>query len=367
VYKMKGRAAVPLILTILAVYLALPVGAFAQASVPEGAASYPEGLVHTVVEGDTLWDLAAKHLGSPWKWPELWERNRFFTNPHYIYPGIRIVIFPPPPKEYVLPASETPPADSAASAEAPAPVAAEVAKPSAPPAVPKAPTLDISPSDFVRAGEFLKEMPKGIGRIRAAEEPKVAFSEGDRVFLKLDKEIPAGQLLGVYRVRGPITAPAGRPVTGYARYLVGLVQVKGKGNGETFGVVRKSFEDLSRQDQLSEEIPSYAPVPLSPGAAGLEATVISGQWENEELATGNFVFLNRGAGAGVAVGNVFRLVEDGGKAAGALSGREPGIQVDVGQAVVVRVSQEFSTAYIVKSYLSFPAGVTAIRGAEAAR
>jgi len=366
VYKMKGRAAVLLVLTIIAVYLALPVGAFAQASSPEGAASYPEGLVHTVVEGDTLWDLSAKHLDSPWKWPELWERNRFLTNPHYIYPGIRIVIFPPPPKEYALPAAEPPTAVSAAPAEAPAPAEAEVAKPSTPPAVPKVPTLDIPPSEIVRAGEFLKERPKGIGSIRAAEEPKVAFSEGDKVFLKLEKEIPAGQLLGVYRVRGPITAPAGRPVTGYARYLVGLVQVKGRESGEIFGVVRKSFEDLNREDQLSEEIPSYTPVPLSPGAAGLEATVISGQGENKELATGNFVFLNRGSGAGIAVGNVFRLIV-GGSDTAALSGLEPGIRVEVGQAVVVRLSPEFSTAYIVKSFTSFPAGVTAIRGAQEAR
>ena len=147
---------------------------------------------------------------------------------------------------------------------------------------------------------------------------------------------------------------------------MGLVQVKGSESGEVFGVVRKSFEDLNREDQILEEIPSYTPVPLSPGAAGLEATVISGQGENKELATGNFVFLNRGSGAGIAMGNVFRLIQGGGDSA-ALSGLEPGIRVDVGQAVVVRVSPEFSTAYIVKSFLSFPAGVTAIRGAEGPR
>jgi len=360
---MKGRAAVLSVLAILGSSVSLPAGSYAQDPPPAGAESYPEGLVHTVIEGDTLWDLSAKYLGSPWKWQEIWERNRFVTNPHYIYPGIDIVVFPPPAKEYALPVTEPPPEEAAAPPEV-----EEAAIPSAPaPAPPKIPMLDISPSDYVRAGEFVREKPKGIGRIRAAEEPKVAFSEGDRVFLKMKKEIPAGQLLGVYRVRGPITARGDRPVTGYARYLVGLVQVKGKENGEAFGVVRKSFEDLSRQDQISEEIPSYAPVPISPGAAGLEASVISGQGENAELATGNFIFLNRGSGAGVAVGNVFRLVKDGGKMSGAHSGREPGIRVDVGQAVVVRVSPEFSTAYIEKSFQSFPAGVTAIRGAEGVR
>ncbi len=360
---MKGRAAVLSVLAILGSSVSLPVGSHAQDPPRGGAESYPEGLVHTVVEGDTLWDLSAKYLGSPWKWQEIWERNRFVTNPHYIYPGIDIVVFPPPAKEYALPVTEPSPAEAAAP-----PVEEEAAKLSAPaPAPPKIPMLDISPSDYVRAGEFVRERPKGIGRIRAAEEPKVAFSEGDKIFLKMKKEIPAGQLLGVYRVRGPITARGDRPVTGYARYLVGLVQMKATENGEAFGVVRKSFEDLSREDLLSEEIPSYAPVPISPGAAGLEASVISGQGENAELATGDFIFLNRGSGAGVAVGNVFRLVEYGGKSTAAVSGREPGIRVDVGRAVVVRVSPEFSTAYIEKSFQSFPAGVTAIRGVEGGR
>ena len=61
----------------------LPLGAFAQEAPAETAKS-SEGIVHTVVAGDTLWDLSAKYLGSPWKWTEIWERNRFLTNPHYI-------------------------------------------------------------------------------------------------------------------------------------------------------------------------------------------------------------------------------------------------------------------------------------------
>lgn len=354
---MNGRAAVLLGLAVLAFSFALPGTGVSQESSTAEVEPHPEGLVHTVVEGDTLWDLSAKYLGSPWKWQELWERNRFVTNPHYIYPGIDIVVLPPPAKEYALAVTEPPPAEPVAP---PAEVAADLPTPVF--AAPPAPMLDISPSEYVRAGEFVREKPKGIGHIRAAAEPKVAYSEGDRVYLKLDKEIPVGQLLGVYRVRGRISGPDNRPITGYARYLVGLIQVKGVENGEVYGIVRSSFEDLSRDDQISEEIPSYAPVPISPGAPGLHATVISGQWENRELATGNFIFLDRGADAGVAVGNSFRLLEEGKKKGAALSAGEPGIRIDVGQAVVVRISREFSTAYVVKSFLSFPAGAIAVRG-----
>ena len=39
----------------------------------------------TIVEGDTLWDLAIKHLEDPLKWPEFRQYNTF-TNPDRIYP-----------------------------------------------------------------------------------------------------------------------------------------------------------------------------------------------------------------------------------------------------------------------------------------
>ena len=39
----------------------------------------------TIVKGDTLWGLAAKHLEDPEKWPEFKQYNTF-TNPDRIYP-----------------------------------------------------------------------------------------------------------------------------------------------------------------------------------------------------------------------------------------------------------------------------------------
>lgn len=62
-----------------------------------GSTSFAGELLHTnhpthyvVKEGDTLWDISARFLNSPWRWPEIWYINPQVANPHPIYPGDRL-------------------------------------------------------------------------------------------------------------------------------------------------------------------------------------------------------------------------------------------------------------------------------------
>ncbi len=71
----------------LAIGLTIAIGSssVALADTIKLKANHPDK--YTVVTGDTLWDISAHFLESPWKWPEVWSYNPQIKNPHLIYPG----------------------------------------------------------------------------------------------------------------------------------------------------------------------------------------------------------------------------------------------------------------------------------------
>ncbi|WP_407313971.1 LysM peptidoglycan-binding domain-containing protein [Pseudomonas sp. nanlin1] len=73
----------------LLAWLLLACAGLAQAQV-ELRDGYPQR--YTVVQGDTLWDISARFLRSPWQWPELWHANPQIANPDLIYPGDSLVL-----------------------------------------------------------------------------------------------------------------------------------------------------------------------------------------------------------------------------------------------------------------------------------
>ncbi len=73
---------------MLPLFLSLSIAAIAEAKPLAVKANAPQ--TYVVVKGDTLWDISAMYLGSPWLWPRLWQVNPEIENPHLIYPGDKL-------------------------------------------------------------------------------------------------------------------------------------------------------------------------------------------------------------------------------------------------------------------------------------
>lgn len=67
--------------------IALIFGFICSASAQEVELNPAHPDTYVVQKGDTLWDISAVFLKSPWLWPEIWHANPQIENPHLIYPG----------------------------------------------------------------------------------------------------------------------------------------------------------------------------------------------------------------------------------------------------------------------------------------
>lgn len=76
--------------------------------------TFPEGAeVYIIERGDTLWDLSGRFYDDPYLWPQLWERNRYILDAHWIYPGDPLVVgFQVTPLEQLAEVEEEPEPES---------------------------------------------------------------------------------------------------------------------------------------------------------------------------------------------------------------------------------------------------------------
>ncbi len=339
-----------------------PEGIGAQAT---GAGTSPSGEVpavtHTVKRGDTLWGLAAKYLGNPFRWPEIFRKNSaLIQDPDLIEPGWVLLITgePAAPVE-TGPASAAPQSATAAGAQSgaqsgtPGGAAARTVAPAGAPRViggdpaslwaarrreaERVPFL-VSLGGLEGAGRLVLPPVRSTARTAVSSTRVVQLYDRVRLVLPRGSTVSAGMTLLTLRY-GPTLKGIGR-----VAIPTGLLRVVSDSAG---GVA----ELVTKFDQVEEDhvvVPSWSPAEVTDSVptrltAGPTTAVL---WiaDNALLpAPGAAILLAKGSGDGLRVGDQVTLVKQDRPSRRRAPMPDP---VDLAVAQVVRVTRAGASAVL---------------------
>ncbi|EGQ9391967.1 LysM peptidoglycan-binding domain-containing protein [Vibrio cholerae] len=309
---------------------------------------------YTVVKGDTLWDISALYLDSPWLWPRLWQVNPEIDNPHLIYPGDKLTLFwrDGQPVLSLKPMRKLSPQ-------------VRVLEKQAVPTVQEGLVLPYLQSDRLMAKTALQ----GSVRVIGSSEGRQYLTKQDQLYIS---GVHSEKKWGIYR-----------EVAQYQRDDEVMVALRLVAVGE-LAMTGGNFSGLSLQEQNQEILANDIALPeidleerqLSttfypqPAPAGSEARIL-GSLEGSQYAGQNqVVVIDQGRSDGVAQGSMFELyqaavqVKAKQDSSTFLSERlNTDVQlpsVKVGALMVIRPYERFSLALITNSLAPISAEVHAL-------
>ena len=248
---------------------------------------------HIVVPGDTLWDISAKFLKEPWRWPEIWRMNKEqIQNPNRIYPGEVIVLERDANGNPLLRKQEVK-------------LQPKIYASDTDQAIPPIPSHVIEPfisSPLVVEVDGLENSP----RIVATQQDRVFLGNGD--FAYVEKADPSKPMWHVYRNGKPLVDPDNpKQVLGYEAFYLGTAKQTRPGEPATFEI-QTAKQEIGRGDRL---VPTTRPplvdyVPHKPDSL-IEGRIISIYGGVGSAGRGSIVSFNRGARDGLEIGHVLAL------------------------------------------------------------
>jgi hypothetical protein len=253
-----------------------------------------------VVKGDTLWDISAKFLKSPWRWPEIWGYNSQIADPHWIYPGdvISLIYVDGKPKLII---------EKKKRQFKMAPHGRLVNKSQPIPTLPLADIRQYLTDSQIVATEQLDKLPLVVGSERATMFYKV----GDIIYA--NQQLPVGGQYGIYSRDRRFSLPDSAELLGHELELTGVARV-------TVSAAISRLELLStnaavKKGQLIMELSENDTLPAyflpQPAAKNVTSTILASGDRFREIGKYSVVIITGGTEQGIQEGSVFSVYHPG--------------------------------------------------------
>lgn len=270
--------------------------------------------------------------------PGCGKKNQYITNPHLIYPGNRIHLYPYP---YRILIPEIEPTGLAVSP-----------KPS--PTLPAPPAkIDLVSYPKVFSAGFIVDDIAGIGNIAEAKKEKTLLSEGDNVYLNLrdDVKVSPGDRFTIFRVEGAVVHPITDMTIGKKVNILGLVRVSQIEDRVITGEIILSFDPILKGDWLMVYLPPNDELVITTFEKPQYGWVVASKGEHSNLVEGDIVYIDRGANDGMKPGHICSVLRRSKRILDPISRQKIKLPDElIGRLVIMATQPKTSTALIIHSY-----------------
>jgi hypothetical protein len=314
---------------------------------------YPEAVAegdsyYIVERGDTLWDISRRFLANPYLWPQVWDKNRYIADAHWIYPGDPLVL---PAVALVAPSAGQPGGETGAGAggagagEAGA-GGAGAAESTLYPAIEEV---------ALTCAHYIAPEPEDLSlHVIGSEqgETKISLSERDVIYLSQGSGagLKAGDVYALRRPTYEIKHPSTGRTLGTKVETSGLARIILVEESTASAVIELSCIDAHAGDFLTPAeraaVPMLArqvpPDRLTPASGKSQGYVVDIAHDSMIAGEGQLVSVDLGSADGLAPGNrmtVFKV----------LYPSVPTSRNVVGELAVVAVRERTATARVLYS------------------
>lgn len=297
------------------------------------------GRVHTVVSGDTLWDLSDAYLGTPWAWPSLWQDNPDVPNPHQIFPGNKIWISATSMRRVT-------------DAEAALLLAGQGEMPASVEDAGMTPLETFVVPTIDAVGFISSHQLAASGSILGSPRAETWYGAEMPVYLSLGEgQVEKGDRFTVVRTSEPVRDPTTRRMLGMHVERLGWVEVTKVHSESAEAVIRSSVREMREGDRILPRTEPAQEVAVQPTSVPVEGQVAFLGNSRTINAGQDLVFLNRGSEDGLSIGSPLEVFRPGGEARDVETGLRRLLPDEVLAELVV-VSAEPDTAVAVVMHAS---------------
>ena len=359
-----------------------------------------DDVIHTVVKGDTLWDISDTYLEDPFMWPQIWRSagNEYIKNPHLIYPGDVIRISPDgvmvvcDPDKPIEECFRPPTPEEIPEIPEPVVLSEEKCNPRlqncdgyVPPKqikllpkerkkltvikLKKKPideepiwietiedtlrrkisTLHLSRTGFVSTVERKKT-----GAVLAPKEKgKILIHDRDTVYLSFKEtdNVLEGDLYTIFKENGIVKHPETGVPLGYYIDIIGKARILYATDDIIEAVIEKSYQEIDVGMELIKSVELPDTLAVTETDQSIEGQIIGNRDRKVIMASSDILYIDKGRQSGLVAGNLLRVFRPRDSVSDPMrrGKKTPLPDIALGEILVTDVHDEYSTAVILKS------------------